>query len=156
MKKSDVLQILIESMEMELRKSVAASRDAAEYATNEEARAESKWDTQGLEASYLAAGQAGQARQLAEGIDLLRASRSRLLVAQTEVTLGALVRCDLGGEAERFFLAPAGGGHVFEVDGETVTVVTLQSPIVAKLLGKRAGEGFLLANGAAGAVLEVG
>ena len=155
MNKSDVLQSLIESMEAELRKMVAASKDAADYATNEEARAESKWDTQGLEASYLAAGQAEQARQLREGIELLQSSRDRLLQPQTDVTLGALVQCDFGGETENFFLAPAGGGHVLEVDGEAVTVVTLQSPIVSRLLGKRAGEGFSLANGAGGMVGEV-
>lgn len=155
MNKADVLQALIASMETELGKMIAASRDAADYATNEESKADSKYDTQGVEASYLAAGQAEQARQLSEGISLLRAGRDRLLRMAEEVTLGALVRCDLGGEEEVFFVAPAGGGALLEVGETGVTVVTLQSPIVGKMLGRRAGEGFSLAAGVAGVVLEV-
>lgn len=155
MNKSDVLTTLIASLDAELQKTLAASRDAADYATNEESRAESKWDTQGLEASYLAAGQAALARQLAEAIELLNASRPRLLALQEEVTLGALVLCELDGRRERFFLAPAGGGHVVPVAGEDVTVITLQSPIAARMLGRRLGEGFSLANGAFGSIVQV-
>jgi hypothetical protein len=155
MKKSDVLDALIGALDAELQKMVAASRDAADYATNEEARAESQWDTQGLEASYLAAGQAEQARHLAEGIELLQVSRHRLLQPANDVSLGALIRCEIGGQAELFFVAPAGGGEVLAVDGSEVTVVTLQSPLLSRILGQRPGAGFTLANGVAGAVLAV-
>ncbi len=155
MKKEDVIEALLASLERELRDAIAASRDAADYATDEEARAESKWDTQGLEASYLAAGQADKARQLGEGIDLLRASRSRLLEPQVDVGVGALVTCDLGGTNEIFFIAPAGGGHVFAVDGREVTVVTLESPIASRLLARRAGESFSLPTGVSGSIVRI-
>ncbi|HLS28905.1 MAG TPA: hypothetical protein VK041_09660, partial [Opitutales bacterium] len=75
MDKNDLLEALIGTLKEELRKSVDASKDAAGYATDDQARAESKWDTQGIEASYLAAGQAGQARQWAEAISLLEQTR---------------------------------------------------------------------------------
>ena len=54
--KSHFFQRLLATLREELLHAVNASKDAAEYATNEESRAESQWDTQGLEASYLAAG----------------------------------------------------------------------------------------------------
>ena len=69
MDKSHFFQRLLATLREELLHAVNASKDAAEYATNEESRAESQWDTQGLEASYLAAGQATQARQWAEAVE---------------------------------------------------------------------------------------
>ena len=69
MDKALFYQTLINTLESELKHAIDASKDAADYATNEEAKAESQWDTQGLEASYLAAGQADQARQWAEAIE---------------------------------------------------------------------------------------
>ena len=53
MDKSHFFQCLLATLREELLHAVNASKDAAEYATNEESRAESQWDTQGLEASYL-------------------------------------------------------------------------------------------------------
>lgn len=154
--KKEVFAALVASLQAELERTIGASKDAAQYATDEESRAESQWDTQGLEASYLAAGQASKARQLGEAIDLLRGSREMLLAPKTEVTLGALTACEIGGVTESFFLAPAAGGQVLVVDGTEVTVITPQSPVGARILGKRAGDGFTLASGAAGAVTDVG
>ena len=75
MNKTRFFNALLDKLREEVRLAVEASKDAAEYATNEESRAESQWDTQGLEASYLAAGQAGQARQWAEAIEELQEDR---------------------------------------------------------------------------------
>jgi len=146
---------LIDSLRHELQGAVNASRDAAEYATNEESRAESQWDTQGLEASYLAAGQAGQARAWAEAIEELQSEREDLLKVKTSVALGALFCCDFGGESETFFFAGVAGGHVISLEGVEVTVITPQSPLIARLRGLKAGESFRLPNGLLGQVLSV-
>jgi len=155
MNKTDVLSDLIDSLKAEYEGAIAASQDAAEYATDEESRAESQWDTQGIEASYLAAGQATQARQWAEAIETLEQYRKELLAPKEEVLLGALVTCDLNGSREHFFLAPAAGGQVLTVDKKEITVVTPQSPIAEKILGKRENDEFTLANGTPGSVLNI-
>lgn len=155
MDKGEVLAALLDSLKAEFDGATAASQDAADYATNEESRAESEWDTQGLEASYLAAGQASQARNWAEAIETVEQSRNELLAPKEKVALGALVDCDLDGSREHFFVAPAAGGQVIEVDGKVVTVVTPQSPLAARIFGKREAESFSLANGAPGTVLTV-
>lgn len=155
MNKDEVVKALLASLQAEVRKAVAASKDAASYATDDEARAESKWDTQGLEASYLAAGQAGQARQWAEALSVLESNRENLLAPRNEVGVGALVSCDFEGTEEHFFVAPVAGGHVLTVDGKEVTVVTTQSPIFARIAGRREGEAFSLANGATGVIVRV-
>ncbi len=155
MTKEEVLSELIRLLRSEFEGAVAASQDAADYATNEESRAESQWDTQGLEASYLAAGQAGQARQWAEAIQTLEQHRPDLLAPKTSVVLGALIACDFSGSREHFFIAPAAGGQVVTLDGHEITVVTPQSPIAATILGKHKNDAFTLANGASGSVLEI-
>lgn len=155
MNKGKVLEALEISLEAELKNSIGASREAADYATDEESRAESQWDTQGLEASYLAAGQASQARQWAEALEMVRRGHEILLAPKDEVVLGALVTCDFGDSRECFYLAPVAGGHVLEVDGVAITVITPQSPIGKRMIGKRAGEGFTLANGNAAAIAAV-
>lgn len=156
MDKLDVIEALVASLEAELKNSIGASRDAADYATNEESRAESQWDTQGLEASYLAAGQATQARLWAEAVEAMQFSRHILLQPKDEITLGALFSCDLGGALEHFFLAPVAGGHVLSFGEVEITVITPQSPMAGRIMGKRAGEAFTLANATSGAIIKIG
>ena len=86
-------ELFLESLRKELLLAVEASQDAADYATNDESRADSQWDTQGLEASYLAAGQAGMAKKWAESIEELQSERELLLERKERVELGALFEC---------------------------------------------------------------
>ena len=69
--KSRVFDALLNDLRAEVNLSLAASKDGADYATNDEAKAVSQWDTQGLEV-YLAAGQASQAKQWADAIEELQ------------------------------------------------------------------------------------
>jgi transcription elongation GreA/GreB family factor len=140
---------------MEVKHAVDASRDAADYATNEESRAESKWDTQGLEASYLAAGQAGQARQWADAVEELQSEREDLMQAKEQVSLGALLCCAFDSGEEYYFFAGVAGGHVVTVDTREVTVISPQSELAHRLLGLRAGDTFELRNGRKGRILSV-
>ncbi len=155
MDKTAVFEALRAKLQQELDAAVGASKEAADYATNEESRAESKYDTQGLEASYLAAGQAAQARELADAVNAVEGYRDELTMPRETVLRGALVKVRLGRFTEWFYLAPAGGGETLDVDGTEVTVVTGQSPIGAAIAGKAAGADFKLPNGNPGKILEV-
>lgn len=155
MQKNDVLAALIANLEAELTAADHASRDAAAYATDEESRAESKWDTQGLEASYLAAGQAGQAKQLAEALGQLKGQRTELERPCHSVQRGALIQAQIGKSTDWYFFAPSGGGETLQVAGETVTVITSDSPLARAMLGCGPGNEFTLPNGARGSVVSV-
>lgn len=155
MNKPQFFNRLLDTLREECLHAVKASKDAAEYATNEESKAESPWDTQGLEASYLAAGQASQARQWAAVIETLQSDRDDLLCPNTDVSLGALFACRMGGEEEWFFFAGVAGGQVIEAECGEVTVVTAQSPLLARLRGLSEGNSFRLANGSEGTVLKI-
>jgi transcription elongation GreA/GreB family factor len=155
MDKAQFFQCLLVTLREEALHAVNASKDAAEYATNEESRAESQWDTQGLEASYLAAGQASQARQWADAIEELQSEREDLLKPNTQVSLGALFSCDFGDSVESFFFAGTAGGQTISMEDQKVTVITAQSPLAGRLLGRKAGDSFQLPNGSIGQVLTV-
>ena len=146
---------LLETLRVEAQHAVDASKDAADYATNEESRAESKWDTQGLEASYLAAGQAGQAKQWADAVEELQSEREDLMRPVERVSLGALFCCDFDTGEEYFFFAGVAGGHVVRVETVEVTVITPQSALAHRLLGLRAGDNFELPNGRAGRIRSI-
>lgn len=154
--KANVIAALIANLEKELAAAEHASRDAAAYATDEESRAESKWDTQGLEASYLAAGQAAQAKELALALSRLIGQQTELARPMAHVQRGALIQCRLGKVTEWFFFAPSGGGETVTIDGTEVTIITADSPLAHALVGKGAGGDFTLPNGAPGSVLAVG
>lgn len=155
MDKRLVFEALCDKLEAEIETSVGASRDAADYATDEEARAESKYDTQGLEASYLAAGQASMAHTLAGDLGTLRNLREDLILPREKVLRGAMVECDFGDFSEWFYVCPVGGGETLEVEGLEVSVLTGKSPLGSSLLGKKAGDSFRLSSGAEGRVLQV-
>lgn len=155
MDKSQFFNRLIETLREECMQAVQASKDAAEYATDEESRAESQWDTQGLEASYLAAGQASQAKQWAESVEELQSEREDLLKPRKAISLGALFSCDFGSGPEWYFFAGVAGGHVVSMEDDEVTVITSRSLLAGQLQKLRAGDDFKLANGTTGKVLQV-
>ena len=155
MNKIAFFNTLIDTLRQEAMHAVKACQDAADYATNEESRAESQWDTQGLEASYLAAGQAVQAKQWADAVEELQSEREELLQKKADVSFGALFKCDFGGSEEVFFFAGVAGGQVISMDHMEVTVITTQSPLAARLRGLKVGETFSLPNGKLGEVLAI-
>lgn len=155
MNKSEFFEKLLAALAADVDGAVRASRDAAEYATNEESRAESKWDTQGLEASYLAAGQAAQARERASALEDLSAQKSHLLSPKQRVEVGALFSCDFDGSVEYFFFAGTAGGESVRMGEIKVTVITPQSSLAGRLRGLRAGDIFRLPNGSFAEVLTV-
>jgi len=149
MDKRVILERLKEHLQAELEATRRASADAAAYAVDSEAKAREKWDTQGLEASYLAAGQAGHAKELAAALQRLQSESGSLAAPSSVATLGALVATTFEGETDWYFLAPVGGGEEIEVDGTRVTIITPGSPLFAQLRGKARGQSVPLPSGAA-------
>ena len=136
---------LIESLVTELRtrydRLLAALEGSREAATGADTKAENKYDTRGLEASYLAAGQADQADELLRALHALESFEFRDFDIDDPVETGALVEVEQDDELRYFLLAPAGGGVVLASDcGETVTVLGPGSPLAEKLTGRRSGD----------------
>jgi len=154
MKKITILQALLAKLENDLRRLQAANQDAAAGATHGESRAETKWDTCGLEASYLARGHAQQFKALAADVCELRAFTPPVYVGKP-IGSGALIEVEQFGENMLFFLLPFGGGVEVMVDGREVTVITPESPVGAALLDKKEGDEYSFRAGMVGKILSV-
>jgi hypothetical protein len=76
-----------------------AARASHAEATHESSKAESKYDTRGLEAAYLAGGQARQAKEILDSIKLYETLTTRDFAADEPIDLTALVELDAGGAA---------------------------------------------------------
>lgn len=116
-----------------------ASDTARHEATDEESRAKSKYDTQGLEASYLAAGQAERAEELAAIISTFNTTPFPPFDATEPIAEGALVETLFEGEVSWFLLAPCAGGMTVQCEGQEVTVLAPKAPLRKQLVGLKAG-----------------
>ncbi len=140
MDKSTLIGAIITQLEADLAQATDAALESAESATHEEARAESKYDTRGLETSYLASGQARHALELKESLDAMRNFAPPLFESSSPAALGAIVTTLSSNGRETFFLAPGLGGIELETDEGPLTVITSKSPIGNELIGKRTGD----------------
>jgi hypothetical protein len=135
---------LLDALRSELRarfeRLTQAARDSHAAATDPGSKAESKYDTRSLEASYLAAGQAKQVEELARDVAAFETLKLPAFGTDDAIDAGALVEVDLNGESQWFLLAPAAGGLAIEWEDREVTLLTPASALYQKLLGLRMGD----------------
>ena len=140
MKKPDLIKAIVASLKESLAKLDRAARASHAEATHESSKAENKYDTRGLEAAYLAGGQARQARELAESIKLFETLPLKDFSKGVGIDLSALVELEMNGETNLYFLGPRNGGLEFAYEGREICVITPQSPLGAAIIGRAAGE----------------
>lgn len=138
--KSQLLEHIRTELRARLERLSKAAFEAHAAATDPGSKAEGKYDTRSLEASYLAAGQAKQVDELAECVRIFETLSLPDFGIDEEIDAGALVEVDMAGETSFYLLVPASGGLVIEHQGIEITLLTPASPLYRKLLGMRAGE----------------
>lgn len=153
-KQALIAQILAQ-LDAELRRYAHAARVAQAEATDEQSRAENKYDTRGLEASYLAHGQSRQVQETARAREQFASLVVRDFDPGEAVGPGAFVRLEGGGESLCYFLGPAAGGMELIHEGREVLVITAQSPVGRALVGKRAGDFVNLGGGISATSFQV-
>ena len=117
-----------------------AACEAHAAATDPGSKAEGKYDTRSLEASYLAAGQARQVDELAESVRIFETLTLPDFEMDDAIDAGALVEVALNGESGFFLLVPASGGLVIMHEDQEITLLTPDSGLYRKLLEMRVGE----------------
>ena len=141
MNKSLLKQQILASLEVVHEAAINAAMVAYNTATHEENIAENKYDTLGLEAAYLAQ---GQARRVAEcEADLLAYKNLpvRDFSAQTPIAQGALIGLEnKAGKVDYLFLGPAAGGLKINYEGQEITIITRAAPLGGLLLGLVRGD----------------
>ena len=138
MDKTTVLKKITESLQFELETYIRAAKFSHDEATAEENRAENKYDTRGLEASYLAAGQANKVMELEASINAFEELKNK--PQNDSVEIGALVELDQEGSTEFYFIGPTAGGTEVELDGTEILVITPESPLGNQLTSLKAGQ----------------
>ena len=118
-----------------------AVQAAHETATHEENIAENKYDTLGLEAAYLATGQARRAEAIRQTLAQWRQFRPRPYDPGKGIQLGALVcLVNADDKHQQLFLGPYGGGMKLTSSDELVQVISTEAPLGRAMLGKCEGD----------------
>ncbi|MDZ7891221.1 MAG: GreA/GreB family elongation factor [Rhodoferax sp.] len=131
-------QQVLERLAEDLLQAEQAVRAAHETATHEENIAENKYDTLGLEAAYLATGQARRAEGIRQVMASWRQFRPRPYDASTGIQLGALVcLVDADDKEQLLFLGPDGGSMKLD---SGIQVISRQAPLGRAMLGKCEGD----------------
>jgi transcription elongation GreA/GreB family factor len=140
MNKAQLVKQIITSLIDSLGVLEKAARASHEEATHESSKAESKYDTRGLEAAYLAGGQARQAREILDSIKVYEALVTRDFASGEPIELTALVELDADGTHSTYFIGPKNGGLEIKHWRKEIMVITPQSPLGQNLVGRKAGQ----------------
>lgn len=147
MNKRAVIQKIVTRLTEELQVYFRAAQFARAEATHESSKAENKYDTRGLEASYLARGQSKQAAEIEAAIAEFEKLPVKKFGTDKPIGLGALVELEHGSEKSFYFIGPRAGGTEVLHDKKEILVITPQSPLGEQLMGKKSGEQLQLTVG---------
>ena len=131
-----VIQRLRSDLALYHRAAVAARAEA----THEQSKPENKYDTRGLEASYLARGQSRQVAEIETAIEQFEKMEAREFGARDEIDVGAVVELTSARETNVYVIGPRAGGTEVEFEKKEVLVITPESPLGAQLIGRKQGE----------------
>lgn len=135
---------LVEFAEARLRVAKGAAEQARSAATDTESVAETKWDTFGLESSYLAHGQSVRVAECEAELNYFRKLR---FSEADEVSVGSVFRLEReDGWKKIIVLTEICGGGEFCCGDSEVLLVTPQTPLGKSLVGKEEGEELLMKN----------
>lgn len=134
---------LVETIRAQIEKDVevlkASAKATIDAATNEESKAENEYDTRGLEASYLARGQAKRISELEDVLLLLKHVNLRTFGPNDGISSSAVVEVELNGKTSFLFILAKGGGVSVNFEGKAIQVVTPTSPLGEALLDQKVG-----------------
>lgn len=141
MDKKVLLQKIMERLVAEAEMYLRAAKFAHAEATHEQSKADNKYDTRGLEASYLARGQSRQAAEVEASIAAFEKLAPTNFGKDDAIDVGAVVRLGTKtGPSDDFFIGPRAGGIEIEMDGVEITILTPSSPLGQQIVGKREGD----------------
>ncbi len=140
MNKRSLIQTILDELAKKLAIATQAALAAHDEATHEDAKAENKYDTRGLEASYLAGAQSERAAQLQSAVAYFENLALKSLESKDRIAAAALVELASEGRTAWYFLSPQEGGLEVVCEGEKVFVLGTQSPLGTALMGKSEGD----------------
>jgi transcription elongation GreA/GreB family factor len=138
--KHRIVQLIIAQISEDLGSLIASAKAAHKEATHEQSKAENKYDTRGLEASYLARGQSRQAIELEAARKEFESLVIDVALPDAPIEVGSLLCLENRKGKTHYFLGPKAGGIEVIFSGTPVIVITPNSPLGRQLIGKKQGE----------------
>lgn len=139
--KESIRKAILRQLRDDYNNAIQSAADAHDAATNEESKAENKYDTRGLEASYLAEGQSRRVAELEQAIAMYEKLDVAELTDGSPIRLTALVTLeDAQAQCKRLFIGPVSGGLKVVLEDVEYMVVTPKAPLGGSLIGKHVGD----------------
>lgn len=140
MKKSKIIEVVLEHLRADFERRQSAARRTREQGNDAESKSEGKYDTRSTEENYLADGLARQVLEAAAAAEAIEQMPICDFARGEAIDLSALVELEFAKETEFFLIATAGGGTEVVWDKKTIVVLTPESPLGSRLIGRHAGE----------------
>lgn len=139
MNKASLLKKILSELEVKLFAAIEETKSAKEAATHEESKPENKYDTRGLEATYMAQAQAKRVSQIKE--DVYNLSKLNLQESSKKISSGSLIKLlYIEQNKEVFYFVLPSGGINIDFNGETIKSLSVSSPLGQALLNKEEGD----------------
>jgi transcription elongation GreA/GreB family factor len=145
MDKKQLLRMVLEKLKTQHQLLFESAKEAKDAATNEESKAENKYDTRGLEASYLAGAQAQRTTDLEVTIKTISDLQKAEILTSKTVISTSLIHTEVDGDLkQRYFILPKVGGLSLEIDQNKVLTLNPESPLGEHFMGLKVGDHFEL------------
>lgn len=157
MDKHLLIESIILQLNDELGHALQAADEAHKGAVHDQSKAETQYDTLGLEHAYLAEGQGKRIEALREQISRFNQMSVKSFDQDDPIYLGALVELlNLNTHQTLLvFLAPCAGGLHVQMGSKTIQLVSPNSPLTQSLLGLYRGDECKLESGLVYEVLTI-
>ncbi|WP_198262533.1 GreA/GreB family elongation factor [sulfur-oxidizing endosymbiont of Gigantopelta aegis] len=143
MNKQLLLQHILVTLEEVHQGALNAAKRAYETATDSENEAENKYDTMGLEASYLAYGQSQRVLECENDVEQFkRLQQSNMQFSNNSpIAIGALILLEDDHSLQKnIFFSPVAGGLKVMFGHQEITLLTPSSPLGKALSGQHSGD----------------
>ena len=146
---------LLQSLDDEINVALQSATTAHGTASDANNKPENKYDTLALEAAYLAHGQSERIL----GLQQMRIQVAKWPVPELSdndsIRLGACVEVIAEDDTkQRVFIAPVGGKKI-QIEGQSILVISSETPLAKSLLGKSLGDEVSLTLGGKAQYWEV-
>lgn len=140
MDKQKIINLLIDNVESEIAKAKTTLDTTKNLASEEDMKAESKWDTRATEAKFLASGQLKRVEELKLELQMLE----EIIIPEDNgsVSIGSLVDVEFNNIVKKYFISPTAGGTMLSVEETPILVISVFSPIGSELINLTEGEAF--------------
>ena len=140
MNKKALVQHITRQIAEELAAITQAAKNTYDIATHEDNKAENKYDTRGLEASYLAGAQAQRVNEMKDVLAIFENLPIKDFGDDRAVATTALVEVRFKEKVSFVLVMPKGGGQSAIYEGKPVQVITAESPLGRALIGRHVGD----------------